>query len=67
MGVTGMSCLLTVLRYCHQMFCSFGGGTDLTAIDNVKFAKLMRECELLSSKFTATDVDLVFTQVCVIT
>ena len=55
-------CLLLSWR---QAFCGFGGGSSGSsdAIDNFMFAKLIRECDLLSSRFTNTDVDIIFSQV----
>jgi hypothetical protein len=31
-------------------------------MENAKFAKMMRDCDLLTAKFTNTDVDIIFTQ-----
>ena len=50
------------LKACFNSFCVFGGG-EPGAMDNVKFAKLCRDCGLLSKKFTMTDVDMVFVKV----
>jgi hypothetical protein len=45
-----------------QAFCVFGGGSDRDHIDNAKFAKLARDCGLLSTLCTPTDVDLIFSK-----
>ncbi len=50
-------------RHCLQAFSGFGGGSTTDAIDSFMFAKLVRECDLLSSRFTNTDVDIIFSQV----
>lgn len=51
-------------------FAAYGGGLTLESesreltMDNVKFAKLVRDAGLLQPSFTATDADLVFSKTC---
>jgi hypothetical protein len=48
----------------YMEFANFGGGNAKTdEMDNVKFAKLAKDCKLLSKKVTKTDIDLIFTKV----
>lgn len=44
-------------------FARFGGASHDVELDNVKFAKLARDCGLVTKKCTRTDIDLIFTQV----
>ena len=46
-----------------QAFCRFGGASHEIELDNVKFAKLARDCNLINRKCSKTDIDLIFTQV----
>jgi hypothetical protein len=46
-----------------QSFARFGGSSHDVELDNVKFAKLARDCGLVTKKCTRTDIDLIFTQV----
>ena len=43
-------------------FCSFGSNRAVTAseIDNFKFSKLCKECNIIDKKVTTTDVDIIF-------
>ncbi len=51
------------LESVFKNFCSFGAGKDGKAqMDNAKFAKLFRDLKLLDKKFTATDVDIIFSK-----
>lgn len=48
---------------CTQDFCQFGGAHGETELDGAKFAKLCKECGVLSKSCTRTDVDLEFARV----
>eukprot|EP00217_Crustomastix_stigmatica_P002796 CAMPEP_0183819806 /NCGR_PEP_ID=MMETSP0803_2-20130417/64325_1 /TAXON_ID=195967 /ORGANISM="Crustomastix stigmata, Strain CCMP3273" /LENGTH=798 /DNA_ID=CAMNT_0026064695 /DNA_START=85 /DNA_END=2481 /DNA_ORIENTATION=- len=53
------------LQECYDAFCSFGGGKAGPKgyeMDNAKFAKLARECELLDKKCTSTSIDIIFSK-----
>eukprot|EP01062_Namystynia_karyoxenos_P018872 TRINITY_DN1702_c0_g1_i1.p1 TRINITY_DN1702_c0_g1~~TRINITY_DN1702_c0_g1_i1.p1 ORF type:complete len:477 (+),score=162.54 TRINITY_DN1702_c0_g1_i1:85-1431(+) len=45
-------------------FCAFGAGANAKGeLDGAKFAKLCKDTKLVDKKFTATDVDLIFSKV----
>ena len=48
-------CRHTVYVWCvWQSFCRFGGASSESEMDNVKFAKLARDCGLLTKRCTKT-------------
>jgi hypothetical protein len=56
------------LHSVYQAFCAFGTGTGATmetdVMDNARFAKLAKECGLVSKDCSATDIDIIFSKVC---
>lgn len=47
-----------------RRFCAFGAGRRGDAsMDNAKFSKFARECKVVNSRCTRTDIDLIFTRI----
>ena len=51
------------LQRAFLAFASFGAGKKVADMDNARFAKLCKDCGLVSSRFSMTDVDLCFSSV----
>jgi p25-alpha len=55
------------LHSVFQAFCAFGTGTgasmETDVMDNARFAKLAKECGLVSKDCNSTDIDIVFSKV----